>query len=266
MSIPSAASGRGAGEWQRISWDGRWTRSRPLLAIEAEFGPEAVWPYFYAGTMGHVQRDGIDRLRNARGYSLQYETICTGTAWPGYLAGAGLLGGVSPETIVDSDVVVIWGTNAVVTQVNLMTHAVRARKERGAKLVVIDIYRNATMEQADLPLVIRPGSDAALACATMHILLRDNLADRKFMAQYTDFDDAFAEHLKSRTPEWRTSPPVGRDRGLRQTRRHDAQHISVGYGFTRQRNGALPMHAALSIPAMAAASRRRGPPTVAPGR
>ena len=62
-----------------------------------------------------------------------------------------------------SDCVVIWGTNAVATQVNVMTHAMRARKERGAKVVLIDIYRNATMEQADLALCLRPGTDGALA-------------------------------------------------------------------------------------------------------
>src|SRR5690606_17066109 len=157
--------------------------------------PESIWPYFYAGTMGHVQRDGIDRLRNARGYSGQYETICTGTAWPGYVAGAGIIAGISPEQMAHSDVIVIWGTNAVVTQVNLMTHAVRTLKERGAELVVVDIYQNATMDQADMPLLIRPGTVAALACAVMHMLLRDGLADMDFMQKFTDFDEAFARHL-----------------------------------------------------------------------
>ena len=119
---------KGAGQWQRISWDEafdeivvRWE------AIEAEFGAEAIWPYFYAGTMGHVQRDGINRLRHARGYSDQYDTICTGAAWPGYLAGTGLLAGPNPELMAEADCVVIWGTNAVNTQVNVMTHAMRAR-------------------------------------------------------------------------------------------------------------------------------------------
>jgi len=254
---------KGSGQWERIGWDEALDEiAARLLKIEAEFGTEAIWPYYYAGTMGHVQRDGIDRLRNARGYSLQYDTICTGTAWPGYIAGAGLLGGVSPEQIIDAGVVVIWGTNAVVTQVNLMTHAVRARKERGAKLVVIDIYRNATMEQADLPLVIRPGSDAALACAVMHILLRDGLADRKFMAKYTDFDEAFAEHLKSRTPEWAAAitglsvEEIETFAALVGTTPNT--YFRLGYGFTRQRNGALSMHAALSIPAMTGAWRHKG--------
>ena len=76
-----------------------------------------------------------------------------------------------------SDLVVIWGTNAVNTQVNVMTHAVRARKERGAKIAAVDVYMNGTMEQADLPVLIRPGTDGALACAVMHCLFRDGKAD-----------------------------------------------------------------------------------------
>src|SRR5688500_10859106 len=133
---------KGAGQWARISWDEALDEiAGRLTEIETAFGPESIWPYYYAGTMGHVHRDGIDRLRHARGYSGQYDTICTGTAWPGYIAGAGLLGGVSPEQMAESDCIVIWGTNAVVTQVNLMTHAVRARKARGARLVGTDTYQ-----------------------------------------------------------------------------------------------------------------------------
>jgi anaerobic selenocysteine-containing dehydrogenase len=94
-----------------------------------------------------------------------------------------------------SDCVVIWGTNAVVTQVNVMTHAVRARKERGAKIVVIDIYENATMKQADMGLIVRPGTDAALACAVMHVLFRDGMADRAYLEKYTDDPKGLEAHL-----------------------------------------------------------------------
>lgn len=254
---------KGAGQWRRASWDEAMaTIAERFLAIEKDHGPEAVWPYFYAGTMGHVHRDGIDRLRHARGYSLQYDTICTGTAWPGYLAGTGLLGGVNPEQMAESDCVVIWGTNAVNTQVNVMTHATRARKTRGAKLVVIDIYRNATMEQADMALMLRPGSDGALAVAVMHVLLRDGLADRDYLERYTDFSPEFAAHLAMRTPEWAsgiTGLTVDEIEAFaRLVGTTPRTFFRLGYGFTRQRNGATNMHAALCIPAMTGAWRHRG--------
>lgn len=246
---------KGAGEWQQISWDKAFDEiASRWLAIEAEFGAEAIWPYFYAGTMGHVQRDGIERLRHARGYSMQYDTICTGTAWPGFLAGTGKLTGPNPEEMAESDCIVIWGTNAVVTQVNVMTHAMKARKARGAKVVAIDIYKNATMEQADLALVVRPGTDGALAVAVMHILLRDNLANRDYMAKFTDFSPEFEAHLATRTPEWAaeiTGLTVAEIEEFAQlVGRTPRTYFRLGYGFTRQRNGGTAMHAALSISAM----------------
>ena len=249
---------KGAGEFQRISWDEAMGEiATRFLEIEKTHGPEAVWPYFYAGTMGHVHRDGIERLRHARGYSLQYDTICTGTAWPGFLAGAGKLMGPNPELMAEADCVVIWGTNAVATQVNVMTHAVRARKERGAKLVVVDIYRNATMEQADLALVLRPGTDGALALAVMHILLRDDLADRAYMENFTDFSPAFEAHVMTRTPAWAaeiTGLAIAEIEAFaRLVGTTQNTYFRLGYGFTRQRNGATAMHAALSIPAMTGA-------------
>ena len=79
-----------------------------------------------------------------------------GAAWPGYLAGTGLLAGPNPELMAEADCVVIWGTNAVNTQVNVMTHAMRARKERGAKIAAVDIYMNGTMEQADNGYQFKP--------------------------------------------------------------------------------------------------------------
>src|SRR3954453_463828 len=157
---------KGSGQFERISWDEALDIvAREFLKAEAEFGSESVWPYYYAGTMGYVMRDGINRLRHVKKYSGQYSTICTAMSWTGYVAGTGHLRGADPREMAVSDCIVIWGTNPVHTQVNVMTHAMKARKERGAKLVVIDIYQNATMKEADMALLVKPGTDGALACA-----------------------------------------------------------------------------------------------------
>jgi len=243
---------KGSGQFERISWDEALdTIARKFLEAEQRHGAESVWPYYYAGTMGRVMRDGINRLTHAKKYSRFYSTICVNLAWPGYIAGTGRLAGPDPREMAKSDCVVIWGTNAVATQVNVMTHAIRARKERGAKIVVVDVYRNATMEQADMALCLRPGTDGALACAVMHVLLRENLADRAFMAQYTDVPDELETHLQSRTPEWAsaiTGLPVAEieafARLVGQTKK---TYFRLGYGFSRQRNGAANMHAASCI-------------------
>src|SRR6202023_2724872 len=122
--------------------------------------------------------------------------ICSTVAWAGFAAGAGKIAGVDPREMAKSDLVVIWGTNAVATQVNVMTHATKARKERGARIAAIDVYDNATMKQADIKILLRPGTDGAFACGVMHVLFRDGYADRALLAHYTDCSDAFAAHLK----------------------------------------------------------------------
>ncbi|MGJ8528746.1 molybdopterin-containing oxidoreductase family protein [Maritalea sp.] len=254
---------KGEGNWQRVSWDEALDDiATRFLEIEDEFGAEAIWPYNYAGTMGHVMRDGLERLRNSKGYSRQYGTICSMISWAGFVTGTGKLMGVNPEEMAKSDVVVIWGTNPVHTQVNVMTHAMRARKERGAKIVVVDIYNTATMQQADIGLIVRPGTDGALACAIMHILLRDGLADREYMSKFTDFSEEFESHLKDKIPDWAaniTGLDVAQiEEFAALVGQNKKSFFRLGYGFTRQRNGAVAMHAALSIPAMTGAWLKEG--------
>ncbi|UVC10682.1 molybdopterin oxidoreductase family protein [Rhizobium sp. TH2] len=244
---------KGAGGWQQVRWDDALDEiANAFVKAEAIHGSQTVWPYYYAGTMGWVQRDSIDRLRHAKRYSGFFDSICTNQAWTGVVMGTGALRGPDPREMAKSDCVVIWGTNAVSTQVNVMTHAIRARKERGAKIVVIDIYDNPTMKQADMKLILRPGSDAALACAVMHIVFRDGHADREYLAKYSDDPSGLEAHLKTRTPEWASSITglsVGEiETFARLVGTTKKTFFRLGYGFTRSRNGAVSMHAALSVP------------------
>ncbi|MEW5423828.1 molybdopterin oxidoreductase family protein [Amorphus sp. 3PC139-8] len=247
---------KGSGQFAEIGWDEALDRvAEAFLEAERAFGAESVYPYHYAGTMGLVQRDSIHRLRHVKRYSRQFDTICTNPAWTGFIAGTGRLAGPDPREMAKSDCVVIWGTNAVATQVNVMTHATAARKARGAKIVAIDVYETDTVRQADLKLVLRPGTDAALACAVMHVLFRDGYADRDYMARYADCPEALEAHLQSRSPQWAaeiTGLSVDDIEAFAKlvgtTKR---TYLRLGYGFTRQRNGAVAMHAAASIATVA---------------
>jgi anaerobic selenocysteine-containing dehydrogenase len=170
------------------------------------------------------------------------------------MAGAGALRGVDSREISKADLVVIWGTNPVHTQVNVMTHVARGRKERGAKLAVVDVYETPTLKQADLPLLIRPGTDGALACGVMHVLFRDGWADWAYLEEYTDAPREVAAHLETRGPEWAagiTRLSVAEIEAFaRLIGETDRTFFRIGYGFTRSRNGASNMHAVLSIPAV----------------
>lgn len=254
---------KGSGTFAPISWDDALDLvAEKFLQAEARYGSETVWPYQYAGTMGLLMRDGINRLRHAKKYSGYHSTICVNPAWTGFIAGTGKLAGPDPREIAKSDCVVIWGTNAVSTQVNVMTHATRARKERGAKIVAIDVYMNGTMEQADLAILLRPGTDGALACAVMHCLFRDGKADRDFLAQHTDAPQELEEHLRSRDPAWASAitgcPVETIEEFARLVGDTPRTYFRLGYGFARSRNGAPNMHAASCIAAVTGAWRHEG--------
>lgn len=243
---------KGGGDWAEASWDLALDQiAEAFVKAEARHGSEAVWPYYYAGNMGLVMRDGINRLRHVKKYSGQYSTICTTLAWTGFIAGTGRLAGPDPREMALSDCVVIWGTNPVNTQVNVMAHAIKGRKTRGTKIVAVDIYMNDTMKQADMALLVKPGTDAALACAVMHIAFRDGTADRAYLERYASGVEALEAHLKSRTPEWAsaiTGVPVSEIEAFARLVGHTPKsYFRLGYGFARQRNGSIAMHAAASI-------------------
>ncbi len=264
LLAPLQRSGaKGDGDFRPVSWEAALDEiGEAFLKAEQRHGAETVWPYFFAGTMGLLQRDGINRLRNAKGYSLFHTTICINMAWLGFEAGAGKLQGVDPREMQKSDLVVIWGTNAAATQVNVMHHAVQARKQRGATIVVIDPYRNATARQADMHLCVRPGTDGALACAVMHVLFRDDMADWDYMERYADAPHELEAHLKSRGPDW-AAPITGLSveeietfaKMIGTTKR---TYFRLGFGFTRSRNGPVNMHAAASIATVAGAWQYEG--------
>jgi anaerobic selenocysteine-containing dehydrogenase len=250
--------GKGAGGWRQISWDDALDLvAEKFLQAERRHGAQSVWPYHYAGTMGLVMRDGINRLRHVKKYSGFHSSICVNPAYAGFAAGTGTVAGVDPREMAKSDLVVIWGTNAVNTQVNVMTHAVRARKERGAKIAAVDIYMNGTMKQADLAVLVKPGTDGALACAVMHCLFRDGKADWDYLDKYTDAPRELEAHLRDRDPAWAsgiTGTPVETiEEFAKLIGERKRAFFRLGYGFSRSRNGAANMHAASCIPAVTGA-------------
>jgi len=254
---------KGSGQFRKISWDDALDLvAENFLQCEQRHGAESVWPYYYAGTMGLVMRDSINCLRHVKKYSGFHSSICVNPAYAGFAAGVGTIAGVDPREMAKSDLVVIWGTNAVNTQVNVMTHAIRARKERGAKIAAVDVYMNGTMEQADLPVLVKPGTDGALACAVMHCLFRDGKADWNYLDKYTDAPRELEAHLRSRDPTWASAitgtPAETIEQFARLIGDNKRSFFRLGYGFSRSRNGAANMHAASCIAAVTGAWQHEG--------
>ena len=264
LATPLRRTGaKGSGEFEPVSWDAALDEvAENFQNIAEEWGPEAVWPYYYGGTMGLVSRTGINRLRHVMGYSRQAATICVGLAHPGFRAGAGIIRGTDAREMVHSDLIVMWGGNPVHSQVHVMHWVAKARRKNGAKFAVVDPYRTPTAQQADIHLALKPGTDGALACAVMHVAFAEGLADRDYLAKYTDCPERLEAHLKSRGPAW--AAPIT---GLGEQEIVDfaltyafakASYLRLGYGFTRSRNGAANMHAVSCLPAVTGAWAKRG--------
>ncbi len=254
---------KGSGQFREIGWEEALDRVAEAFAgAAARHGSAAVWPYYYAGTMGLVARDGINRLRHVMRYSGMKKTICTALCEAGWEAGVGRFSGPDPREMAEADLIVMWGGNPVATQVNVMTHVTRARKARGAKLVVVDPYRTGTAAVADMHLALRPGTDGALACAVMHIAFRDGFADRDYIARMSDAPPDLEAHLAARGPDWAsaiTGLAVAEIEAFaRLYNATDRAYIRCGYGFSRSRNGAAALHAVTCLPTVTGKWRHTG--------
>ena len=257
LSVPLKRTGpKGSGQFTEISWEEALDQTAKAFQDATEkYGSETVWPYMYGGTMGLAQSGSMNRLRREMGYTNMRSTTCGGLVNSGWKAGFGRCIGPDPREMAEADLIVIWGTNAVSTQVNVMTHVSRARKTRGAKVIVVDPYENPTAKMADIHIAPRPGTDGALACALMHIAFRDGFADYDYMDKFTDVPGELEEHLKVKTPEWAadvTGLSVSEIENFADLYfKTERSYIRLGFGLSRCRNGAVNVHAVSCIPVVA---------------
>jgi anaerobic selenocysteine-containing dehydrogenase len=190
---------KGEGKFAPISWDEALTTiASKFKSIIAEHGAEAILPYSYAGNMGLLQYASMDRrFFHALGASQLDRTICSSAGAAGLAATLGSRLGTDVEAFAQSDVIILWGTNPITSNLHLWSRCQEA-KRRGATLIAIDPYKSLSAEKCHQWLAIKPGTDAALALAMMHVLIRDDLLDHDYIANYTL---GFAE-LKTRVAEW----------------------------------------------------------------
>ena len=190
---------KGDGRFQRISWDEALDEiSERLTEVAAEFGPEAILPYSYAGTMGLLNNAGMDRRFFHRlGASRLDRTICSTAGGLGLIDALGYRLGMEPESFRHSKLIIAWGANVLGTNVHLWPFIVEARRN-GAKFYTIDPHQNRTGKVADRHYAIRPGSDTALALAMMHVISGERLEDREYVYRHAL---GYAD-LKERVREW----------------------------------------------------------------
>jgi anaerobic selenocysteine-containing dehydrogenase len=254
---------KGEGRFERLGWDSALDLiAERLQAVAREFGPEAILPYSYAGTMGLLNGSGMDRrFFHRMGASRLDRTICSSAGAAGLTEALGVRYAMDTEHFRHSKLIIAWGANILGTNVHLWPFVMEARRS-GAKFYVIDPRQNRTGKLADRYYAIRPGTDAALAFAMMHVITAEGLEDKDYVAAHTL---GFAE-LKEKVKEWdprRAAEATGipAEDIVELAREYASTRpaaIRLNYGVQRSERGAMSARAIALLPALVGAWRDMG--------
>ena len=251
--------GPGRGRWERISWDEALDLVAGRFRDIAAEDPQGILPYSYAGTMGLVSYASMDRRFFHRlGASLLERTICASAGSAGIALTLGGSVGMDPENVVDARLILIWGSNPVVSNLHFWSRCQEA-KRRGARLVCIDPWRNQTARRCHQWIAPRPGTDAALALAMMHVIIGEGLHDADYVAAHTLGFEALAGRVVDWSPE-RAAALCGVDAGvIRELARDYATTrpaaIRINYGLQRHYGGGMAVRTLACLPALTGAWR-----------
>ena len=264
LLYPQRRAGRkGAGRFERISWDEALDAIAARLgAIAAESGPEAILPYSYGGTMGLLQGNGMDRRFFHRlGASRLDRTICASAGSAGLTEALGLRYGTEPEQFRHARLIIAWGANILGTSVHLWPFIVEARRN-GAKFYTIDPRRSRTGDLADRHYFIHPGSDTALALALMHVIIGERLYDADYVEHHTAGFEALRDRVGAWTPQRAAALTGIPAQDIVELAREYATTrpavIRVNYGVQRSERGAMGVRAIALLPALTGAWKDSG--------
>jgi anaerobic selenocysteine-containing dehydrogenase len=254
---------KGQGRFSPISWNEALDEiAEKLKSISGEFGPESILPYSYAGTMGLLNGSGMDRRFFHRvGASRLDRTICSAAGAAGMTDALGVRYGIEPEQFRRAKLIIAWGANILGTNVHLWPFIVEARRN-GARFYTIDPHRNRTGKLSDRHYAIRPGTDAALALAMMHVILSEGLEDRAYIAEHTLGVAELADRVRCWTPQ-RASELTGlaSEDIVQLAREYAATRpaaIRLNYGVQRSERGAMSVRTIALLPALTGAWRDIG--------
>jgi anaerobic selenocysteine-containing dehydrogenase len=255
---------KGSGAFEPATWDEALDDIGARLGAIARSadGPQAILPYSYGGTMGLVQGESMDRrFFHLLGASKLDRTICSTPGTVGMQMTVGANAGADGEGLPQSDLVLLWGTNTLTANPHLWPF-VRKARENGASVIAIDPIRTRTAEQCDEWIGIRPGTDAALALAMMHVIFAEGFQDDDYLARYT----LGADQLRVRASEY---PPsrvasitgVPEDVIIALARRYGrakAAFVRINYGLQRHGGGGMAVRTIACLPAVTGHWRRAG--------
>ena len=252
---------KGSGQFAPVSWNEALAEITQRLGAIAARNPEAILPYSYAGTMGMVQGEGMDRRFFHRlGASQLDRTICASAGAEALVQTLGGKVGMKVEFFAQAKLILIWGSNSIGSNLHFWRYAQQA-KRNGARLVCIDPRKTETADKCHEHIALYPGTDAALALALMHELIKNNWLDHDYITRHT----LGWEQLRERALQW---PPeraaevcgvpaeqirqLAKDYGTTQP-----AAIRLNYGMQRVRGGGNAVRAVACLPALTGAWRHR---------
>ncbi|TDJ69775.1 MAG: hypothetical protein E2O39_11100 [Planctomycetota bacterium] len=246
---------RANGGFEPITWE----RAIGIIAERiAPLAGEDVLALYYAGCMGLVNRRFPMRMLNALGAIETDGSVCDTTSTLGYELVYGRVVGPDLETMDGADCLVLWGIDAKRTFQHLLP-AIQRLCKRGVLVTVIDIYRTDTIRAIEAwggrGLIVRPGTDAALALGLARLAFERGRADLQFMRRECTGGAEFRAHLGAEYGLEATAECTGL--AVREiTAFADAlfaaskPFLKTGVGFARRRNGGMSMRAVCSLGAV----------------
>jgi anaerobic selenocysteine-containing dehydrogenase len=251
---------KGSGQFEPVSWDDALDDIAAHLEV-LQGKPEEIVPYSYAGTMGLVQGESMDRrFFHKLGATLLDRTICSmaGGEAMNYTLGGKV--GMRIEFFAEARLILIWGSNSIASNLHFWRH-VQVAKRAGARVVCIDPRKTETADKCDEHIALLPGTDAALALALMHELIVHDWLDHDYIARHT----LGWEQLRERALQW---PPA---RAAEVCGIPEAQIVALAkaygttkpaairlnYGMQRVRGGGNAARAVACLPALVGAWRER---------
>jgi len=264
LTTPLLRSGpKGTNAFMPISWEEAIDRiAARWQTIIAQDSPEAIVPCSYAGTMGLIQRNAGHSFFYRLGASRLERTICSPAKGYGWKTIMGSTLAPHPQEVKSSDLIILWGNNAVATNIHFL-HYVQEAKNNGAVVWLIDTYETPTAAIADEVFLVRPSGDAALALGIMHVLAAKSLIDTPFLVESVQ---GYEELLREILPQW-TPEAAAKITGLPVAviekiacayGRARAPFISIGSGLSRYGNGAMTVRTILCLPALTGAWTKPG--------
>lgn len=252
---------KGSGRFEPISWDAALDEIATRLGAIARRDPEAILPYSYAGTMGLVQSEGMAaRFFHRLGASLLERTICATAGGEALAYTLGGKVGMKVEHFAESKLILIWGSNSIGSNLHFWRLAQQAKRD-GARLVCIDPRRTETADKCHEHIALRPGTDAALALALMHELIRHDWLDHGYIERHTLGWAALRERAlqwpPTRAAEVCGVPAEQIERLARDYGTTAPAAIRVNYGVQRVRGGGNAVRAIACLPALVGAWRHR---------